>query len=755
MKEESCDIEPEVKLTNLVHLYMKRTVEYADYNLFQWFREFRWENKKLVKNKKYPIILNSTLGGRDDPNSDKYKEYVKQYAIRFKPWPIGIESMPDWTFEESREFKENHVRETGKDLLVPNLLKVSASGYTESVDDTDKAYAGSDEEDAEETNIDEQCDPFFVDIDGNENEDRMRNVLIVSEEQLLTAKKFFKSLSKHASKSKYDYDMSLRYEDLTADQQKVIDCIFASESGNIIVTGGAGTGKSRIVCTAMTECVKRNLPENYIKLMAYTGVAARNVSGETYNSGLSFQKHGKIFVELSPEKLTSLREAFKGTKVLIIDEFSMTSSQQLYMIHRRLQSITENQEQDFGGIKIVLIGDPAQLPPVGAPVMWNTPLTDNEKSSKARRNHGEHSKEDLLQRDPSSDAGNVLYNKFSTLINLNSSMRAANDSKLIEILEAMRSYKMTNELIETLYENNQSRIESDFSIFSAIHLCASNSKCDAYNEEAALQTLDQKFSVNSLDSLGKQQRNDPYYRQVGGVRVSVQVYGNMRMMLTNNLNTRLGLVNGAMGTIRKVCVSKMANGGTKFEYILVEFDKKLDITAEMRIESREIFKSVECSDDRYLIPIFSISGFSADAGSRRFGLPIIPANAITVHKSQGLTLDKISIDLSGVNKQQNGLLYVALSRVRSMKDMVLKKVPRKNFDKFLRIGKLTASVHDCLNEIERIQKKSIIKRIDNYNQTERYINYTEVESKKDQEISREKNTKILIEKEKDRLNGNN
>ena len=93
-----------------------------------------------------------------------------------------------------------------------------------------------------------------------------------------------------------------------------------------------------------------------------------------------------------------------------------------------------------------------------------------------------------------------------------------------------------------------------------------------------------------------------------------------------------------------------------------------------------------------------------------------------------LTLDKISIDLSGVNKQKNGLLYVALSRVRSIKDMVLKKVPRKNFDKFLRIGKLTASVHDCLNEIERIQKKSIIKSIDNYNQTETYINNTEEES---------------------------
>ena len=112
--------------------------------------------------------------------------------------------------------------------------------------------------------------------------------------------------------------------------------------------------------------------------------------------------------------------------------------------------------------------------------------------------------------------------------------------------------------------------------------------------------------------------------------MSVQVYGTMCMMLTNNLNSKLGLVNGAMGTIRKVCVSQKANGGTKFEYILVEFNKKLDITAEMRIESREIFKGVECSYGRYIIPIFPISGFSTDVRSRRFGIPIISAKAITI-----------------------------------------------------------------------------------------------------------------------------
>ena len=53
---------------------MNRTEEFDDCNLFQWFRGFRWENKKLVKNKKFTIILNLTLRGRDGPNRDKYKK---------------------------------------------------------------------------------------------------------------------------------------------------------------------------------------------------------------------------------------------------------------------------------------------------------------------------------------------------------------------------------------------------------------------------------------------------------------------------------------------------------------------------------------------------------------------------------------------------------------------------------------------------------------------------------------------------------
>ena len=497
-----------------------------------------------------------------------------------------------------------------------------------------------------------------------------------------------------------------------------MESILRLDSGNMIVTGGAGTGKSRIILTAMSESARNNMGENYIKLLAYTGVAARNIGGETFNGSLSFQKHGKIYTELSEEKLSKLRESFKGVRIIIIDEFSMMSSQQLFMIHRRLQSVKDNYREDFGGLKIVLIGDPAQLPPVGAPVVWNTTISDNTKLTKLKKRISTIETDpdaksvlnpEEVQKDPSSFAGNVLYNKFELKFALKDSMRAANDKDLIEILNNMREYKLTSKQIDTLYSNNSSNYEKEFSIFKAAHLCASNLKCKDYNEKAAIETVDTKFSVESIDSLGKQQRNDPYYRAVGGVRVNVVVYGTMRFMLTNNLNTKLGLVNGAMGIIRKVCVTKNQRGSDKFEFVIAEFDKKLDLTAELRIKSREIFSGLECDPCKFLIPIFKISGFSADIGSRRFGLPIIPANAITVHKSQGLTLDKIAIDLSGVNKQQNGLLYVALSRVRSLKDLIIKNVPKKQFEKFKSQNKLSPAIMDCLNEIKRLKKQSAIK----------------------------------------------
>ena len=721
--DENGDVEPDVKLTNLVDQYLKRNKCHAEYNLFQWFQEFRWENKKLVRNTKKPIILNSTNGGKDDPNSPKYEEYVKQYSLRFRPWPLDSEHIPRWTFEENKSFKEEHVRQTGKDLMVPVLLKMSASGIS-AADEKDSDSVSnfeSDFEDAKIFNKDEQCDPLDIydnDNLNNDEESRRINVLEVNQTEIEKAKDFFKSLSKHNSKGKYEYDMSLKVDDLTEDQRIVLESIFRLDSGNIIVTGGAGTGKSRIILTAMTQSARKNMGESYIKLLAYTGVAARNIGGETFNGALSFQKHGKIYTELSEEKLSKLRESFKGVKIVIIDEFSMMSSQQLFMIHRRLQSVRDNNKDDFGGLKIVLIGDPAQLPPVGAPVVWNTTISDHTKLSKLKKSSSMIGNDsdtnsvlnpEEVQKDPSSYAGNVLYNKFDLIFALKDSMRAVNDKQLTGILNNMREYKLTSKQIDTLYMNNSSNYEKEFSIFKAVHLCASNQKCKDYNEKAAIETIDTKFSVDSIDSLGKQQRNDPYYSAVGGVRVNVVVYGTMRFMLTNNLNTRLGLVNGAMGIIRKVCVSKNKQGSDKFEYVIAEFDNRLDLTAEMRIKSREIFSGLECNPGRFLIPIFKISGFSADIGSRRFGLPIIPANAITVHKSQGLTLDKIAIDLSGVNKQQNGLLYVALSRVRSLNDMIIKKVPRKQFEKFKSKNKLSPAIMDCLNEIKRIKQQSAIK----------------------------------------------
>ena len=589
---ESGDIEPEVKLTNLVDLYLTRDQCYAEYSLFQWFQEFRWENKKLVRNTKKPIILNSTNGGKDDPNSPQYEEYVKQYALRFRPWPLDSEHIPRWTFEENKSFKEEHVRQTGKDLMVPVLLKMSASGVSAADENNSDSVSDfeSDFEGERVLNEDEQHDPLDIYQNANLNDDeesRRKNVLEVNQTEIENAKEFFKSLSKHSSRGKYEYDMSLKAEDLTDDQRIVMESILRLDSGNMIVTGGAGTGKSRIILTAMSESARNNMGENYIKLLAYTGVAARNIGGETFNGSLSFQKHGKIYTELREEKLSKLRENFKGVRIIIIDEFSMMSSQQLFMIHRRLQSVKDNYREDFGGLKIVLIGDPAQLPPVGAPVVWNTTISDDLKLTKLKKRISTIESDpdaksvlnpEEVQKDPSSFAGNVLYYKFELKFALKDSMRAANDKDLIEILNNMREYKLTSKQIDTLYSNNSSNYEEEFSIFKAAHLCASNLKCKDYNEKAAIETVDTKFSVESIDSLGKQQRNDPYYRAVGGVRVNVVVYGTMRFMLTNNLNTKLGLVNGAMGIIRKVCVTKNQRGSDKFEFVIAEFDKKLDLT---------------------------------------------------------------------------------------------------------------------------------------------------------------------------------
>ncbi|RMZ93354.1 ATP-dependent DNA helicase, partial [Brachionus plicatilis] len=136
---------------------------------------------------------------------------------------------------------------------------------------------------------------------------------------------------------------------------------------NLIINGTAGTGKSYTIY-ALSKLLK-----NKVKRCAPTAKAAYLIKGETIHS--LFEINGSSIknksIEIKSKKLRKLQEKFKGITHVIIDEYSMLSQAMFGLIDNRLRQATGKLEELFGGLSIILTGDPGQLLPVGGSPLYH------------------------------------------------------------------------------------------------------------------------------------------------------------------------------------------------------------------------------------------------------------------------------------------------------------------------------------------------------------------------------------------------
>ena len=181
------------------------------------------------------------------------------------------------------------------------------------------------------------------------------------------------------------YNQRIVFDEMVAFAKSVVRAEKAKDPLSVlppplmIVHGGGGVGKSYLIKTTaqwvdkiLREGKDRNIPERpTILLLAFTGVAAKNIGGTTFHSGLSF-KFGSDMLEFSSEKLDSSRKNLENVEIVIVDEFSMVSSDNLYNLHKRLQEVFMSEEL-FGGRSVLLVGDIMQLGPVKAAPIYRQP----------------------------------------------------------------------------------------------------------------------------------------------------------------------------------------------------------------------------------------------------------------------------------------------------------------------------------------------------------------------------------------------
>lgn len=390
---------------------------------------------------------------------------------------------------------------------------------------------------------------------------------------------------------------------------------------NLFLTGKAGTGKSTLL-----EYFKAHTDKK-VAILAPTGVAAVNVGGETIHAFFGL----KPGFELPEAKEKSIKpknpSLYKRVETIIIDEISMVRADLLDAIDIFLRNARKRAEP-FGGVQMIFIGDLYQLPPV---------LT-NEDKKVFYEEYGYKSPyffdAEVFRRDDFS----LEYIELDTIYR-------QNDRKFIDLLNAVRN----NSLQETDIIELNKRFDETFypdKDSGYIALCTTNKDANAINEKNLEEIHAPEYFFYSKAE-GEVQKNQYPTDELLIVKEGAQI------IFLNNDSERKW-VNGSLGKIIRI--------HKDLEYMEIETNEK---TVKVEPYSWEISKYVIENGTLNRKILGSFTQF-----------PIRLAWAITIHKSQGKTFEKVVVDF-GRGTFAHGQAYTALSRCVSFEGLVLKKKLKK------------------------------------------------------------------------------
>ena len=304
----------------------------------------------------------------------------------------------------------------------------------------------------------------------------------------------------------------------------------------LIIHGGGGVGKSYMIQTisqwtdkVFREAGNRENPDfPTVLLLAFTGVAAKNIGGTTLHSGLSF-KFGTDMFDFSPEKLDITRKRLENVEVVIIDEFSMVSADNLYNLHKRLQEIFFSEEL-FGGRSVLLVGDIMQLGPVRAAPIYAEPRSLDNRA---------------IFNSPEL---NLWQNCQSVLLEKNFRQ---GEGSWNQMLNRIRLGEPTQEDIAIL-EGRPSSLLSKDEYNKAIHLFYTNIEVNDHNNNI-LNSLEQELQ-EIVASLLTPKGYKPKTSENGLIdntqfSMKLKLKKSARVMIISNVDIKDSIVNGSMGTI--------------------------------------------------------------------------------------------------------------------------------------------------------------------------------------------------------------
>ncbi|GLJ34340.1 hypothetical protein SUGI_0690510 [Cryptomeria japonica] len=465
-----------------------------------------------------------------------------------------------------------------------------------------------------------QCPPTLTAINNHTDIHCGKSIEIKGAKQIVIQHgKPIRKTNKKPSTGKEKGDINFHQSKLSEKQKAVLMAV--SEGKSVFFSGAAGTGKTSLLrkCVAI---LKKNHGVKSVFVTASTGIAASALKGTTLHSfagiGMGLDSEENLLLKVGRgQALNRWRKA----KALVIDEISMIDGDlfdKLNCIAKRFSSQKQTGEE-FGGRQLVVTGDFGQLPPV------NPPNLEKQFAFQADCWHkcfDMQTELDIIFRQ-----SDLPFMKM-----LNEFRRGICSPESIDMLrpclgrpeldDGMLFTKLYPHRLDVTRENEQKLRELEKEMFTF------------YAEDSG-----HEYAISRLDST-------PVVKELS-LCIGAQV------MLTYNINIKNGLVNGRKGVVQG-------------------FELDTDQTNEKAITHKGVWPVVKFQNlkqpkiikpECYEVHDFDKNGKVIVAAKRK-QVPLILAWALSLHKSQGMTLDRIETDLS--NAFGCGMVYLALSRLKKL-----------------------------------------------------------------------------------------
>ena len=393
---------------------------------------------------------------------------------------------------------------------------------------------------------------------------------------------------------------------------------------NIFITGRAGTGKSTLL-----NYFHNNTGKNAV-ILAPTGVAAVNVGGQTIHSFFHFKPN--VTVAAIKKKRTTGKEKtsiYKKLKTIVIDEVSMVRADLLDCVDKFLRLNGPHSKQPFGGVQMIFIGDFYQLPPV--------------VSSAEREIFRSH------YASPFFFSAKVFPQLELEFIELEKVYRQKDD-EFVRLLNTIRNNSITGDDIALFNKRCDPSFAASADDFY-LSLTSTNDLADSINEQR-LAELPGKIWQAEGEITGD------FGKEYLPTAVGLKLKKGAQIMLLNN-DSYGQWINGTIGKVKKF--EKDEEGE---DVIVAELDN--GETVQISPYTWKIYKFFLKNEELR----------SEEVGSFR-QYPVRLAFAVTIHKSQGKTFEKVVIDV-GRGTFAHGQMYVALSRCTTLEGIVLKQPLKKN-----------------------------------------------------------------------------